>query len=232
MNKIDINNFNWGWMEKDPVSGEYHKNCMIDEIFVQKIYERFFEVEEGDLVMDFGASVGPFTFSILEKNPSHVYCFEPSWKEIETLTKNLTGSPVTIINKGITDLEGEILFPHLFVSEGEDKRGISTTFKRIIEDLNIDKIDFIKTDCEGGEYNIFSPENLIWIKNNVRKIVGEWHLSSAEEKEKFRVFRDTYLMTFSEYRIFSVDGIDIRWDLWNDHFIEYYEQVIIYIDNR
>jgi hypothetical protein len=29
-----------------------------------------------------------------------------------------------------------------------------------------------------------------------------------------------------------VDGVDIKWDLWNEHFIEYYTEVIIYIDNR
>jgi hypothetical protein len=26
--------------------------------------------------------------------------------------------------------------------------------------------------------------------------------------------------------------VDIKWDLWNDHFIEYYNEVIVYIDNR
>jgi hypothetical protein len=29
-----------------------------------------------------------------------------------------------------------------------------------------------------------------------------------------------------------VDGVNIKWDLWNDHFIEYYNEIIIYIDNR
>jgi len=29
-----------------------------------------------------------------------------------------------------------------------------------------------------------------------------------------------------------VDGIDITWDLWNEHFIEYYTEIIIHIDNR
>jgi hypothetical protein len=45
----------------------------------------------------------------------------------------------------------------------------------------------------------------------------EWQL----EKDK-----KTYL------KIFSVDVIDIKWNLWNEHFIEYYNEVIIYIDNR
>jgi cytochrome c peroxidase len=32
--------------------------------------------------------------------------------------------------------------------------------------------------------------------------------------------------------VFSVDGVNIKWDLWNEHFLEYYYQVLIYIDNR
>jgi len=28
------------------------------------------------------------------------------------------------------------------------------------------------------------------------------------------------------------DGVDIKWDLWNEHFIEYYQQVLIYINNK
>jgi hypothetical protein len=69
----------------------------------------------------------------------------------------------------------------------------------------------------------------------VRKISGEWHLNEKYYpgiKEKFRKFRDTYLKEMENHQVFSVDGVDIKWDLWNDHFLEYYNEVIIYIDNR
>ena len=71
-----------------------------------------------------------------------------------------------------------------------------------------------------------------WIKENVKKIVGEWHLNDSVTREKFVLFRDTYLRLFPKTYVFSVDGIDIKWDLWNDHFLNYYTEVIIYIDNR
>ena len=48
----------------------------------------------------------------------------------------------------------------------------------------------------------------------------------------FKNFRDNILTQFDKYEVFSVDGVDIKWDLWNDHFIEYYCEVILYIDNR
>ncbi len=120
---------------------------------------------------------------------------------------------------------------HLF--GGEDQME-SITFKKFIDLYGIEKIDFLKTDCEGGEFHIFTDENFDWIKSNVRKIVGEWHiqLQGHNYVEEFREFRDKYLSKFENFQIYSVDNVDIKWDLWNDHFLEYYKQIIIHIDNR
>jgi FkbM family methyltransferase len=239
---INLENFDWGWMDK-PTNrtlsngnvtksfGQWHKDAITKEIFEEKLYEKFFTVDEGDIVMDFGASVGPFTYSILDKKPKHVYCFEPSPEEIETLTKNTQSGPVTIINKGISDKEGEFEF-NLFGLDGGMKLAKSTTFDKIRDEYDIKKIDFIKTDCEGGEYSVFNNKNFFWVKENVRKIVGEWHLETPERKQQFRVFRDTYLRLFPKIEVFSVDGVNIKWELWTERFLEYYYQVIIYIDNR
>lgn len=239
---IDLSNFDWGWMnrptERTLTSGnttksysQWHKDAITKEIFEEQMYEKFFPVEEGDIVLDIGASIGPFTYSILNKKPKHVYCFEPSPSEIDTLRYNTQNGPVTVINKGIADVEGDIEF-NLFGLDLSSKVAKSTTFDKIREEFNITKIDFLKTDCEGGEYSIFNNKNFFWIKNNVKKIVGEWHLENPEKKEQFRVFRDTYLRLFPNIHVYSVDGVDIKWELWTERFLEYYFQVLIYIDNR
>lgn len=244
---IDLSNFDWGWMDEpyevepgifayhiDPDGSHielshYHKRCIIQEIFQDKLYEKFFEVTNNDLVVDVGASLGPFTYSILHKKPKHVYCFEPSIKEFKTLNRNLRGYPVTTINKGISNINSIVESVQLF---GGENKMETITFKTFIEHYSIDNIDFLKTDCEGGEYDIFNEENMGFIFNKIKKIVGEWHLSTPELKEKFRTFRDTYLKRFNNFYVLSVDGVDIKWDLWNEHFIEYYDEVIINIDNR
>jgi FkbM family methyltransferase len=211
--------------------GQYHKDSITQEIFIDKCYERFFEVEENDVVLDIGASVGPFTYSILNKKPKHVFCFEPSESEFKTLVSNTLGYPVTQINKGISNVNSVVMNDHLF--GGEDQME-SITFSKFIDLYGIDKIDFLKTDCEGGEFDIFTLENLDWIKKNVKKIVGEWHiqLQGHNNVEKFRQFRDVYLKEFPNHQVYSVDNVDIKWDLWNEHFLEYYAQIIIHIDNR
>jgi len=228
--KIDEVSFDWGSQT------EWYKQSITSEIFEDRIYERFFEVEEGDIVLDIGASLGPFTYSIIPKNPKHVFCFEPCEEEFPTLVKNTIGYPVTHIMKGISHVNTIVDNTKLFNSvRGTQTRMESITFKKFIKLYGINKIDFLKTDCEGGEYDIFNDENFNFIKNNVKKISGEWHLNESYYpgvKEKFRKFRDTYLKKMENHQVFSVDGIDIKWDLWNEHFIEYYSEVIIYIDNR
>lgn len=222
--------FDWG------TQNDWYIKTINKEIFENKIYERFFEVEKGDIVLDVGASLGPFTFSILNKNPKHVFCFEPCEEEFPTLVKNTVGNPVTHIMKGISNTNNVTQNNKLFNSvDGLQTEMESITFKKFINLYGIEKIDFLKTDCEGGEYDIFNDENYNFIKNNVKKISGEWHLNESYykgSKEKFRKFRDTYLKNMNNHQVFSVDGVDIKWDLWNEHFIEYYNEVIIYIDNR
>lgn len=223
---MNLNNFIW-----EPKCYEGFEETVTREVFVERIYEKYFGVEEGDVVFDVGASLGPFTYSILDKNPSHVFAFEPSYSEFKTLVLNTRHGNVTQINKGISHTVGEFDFIDVFDVSGGHKL-YSTTFKKVIEDYNIKKIDFLKTDCETGEYDIFNIENLFWIKENVKKISGEWHLREPWMKEKFRNFRDVYLRVFKNFKVHSCDGIDITWSLWNDNFISYYTEVMIYIDNR
>ena len=198
-------------------------------IFKNRIYETFFEVEEGDIVFDVGASVGPFTYSILNKKPKHVYCIEPSEVEFKTLNKNFQGYPVTPILKGIYSENTNTTNPHVYFTDGQ-MEGI--TFKRICELYNINHINFLKTDCEGGEYDIFNEENIDFIINNVDKISGEWHLGYEPLKSKFRNFRDLYLKRFDKIQVMSVDGVNITWNLWDESFLESYGEILIFIDNR
>lgn len=225
---MNTDNFNWG------NSNQWYREYIGNEIFEEKVYERIFQVEEGDIVFDAGSSLGIFGYSILDKKPSRIYCVEPSTEEIETSKLNIPAEIGVYLNHGIAEIDGEIELSDVY----ENGQTVSSRpfkvskFKTILAQNNIEKIDFLKTDCEGGEYEIFSIENLIWLKQNMRKAAGEWHLSTPAEKQKFRAFRNIFLTVFPNHEVYSVDGIDIKWDVWSDNFINYYNQVIIYIDNR
>lgn len=220
----DFSGFYWG--EEEPHLS--FKEFITKETLEDRIYEKVMTVEEGDVVVDIGASIGPFTYSILDKKPSHVYCLEPDNKEFRTLLKNVDGEPVTCIMAGISTEDKNIENGEYSFSKGGDMSTI--TLKTLFESYGLDRIDFLKTDCEGGEYSLFVEENYELI-SKIRKITGEWHLG-ANLKESFRKFRDEYLAKHENFEVYSVDGVNIKWDLFNEHFLNYYTEVIIHIDNR
>jgi FkbM family methyltransferase len=230
-----VKDFDWG----EIFDNEWFRGVIEDEIFVRKVYEKFFSVEKDDIVFDIGASVGPFTYSIQNKNPKHVYCFEPHRGLHETLKKNIAAENITVVDKAVGSVNGTLMLSGIYNAEYTETcdennfQEVETIkFKTFIEENNIERVDFLKTDCEGGEYDIFNDENLSWIKKNVKKVVGEWHLSNPELKAKFRKFRDTYLRELPNHEVYSCDDVDIKWSVWDDWFIEHYSEIVLYIDNR
>ena len=60
---MDISDFDWGNTTpkfKEFITEEFFNNP-------QNIYEILYPVQEGDIVLDLGASIGPFTWSIMSK---------------------------------------------------------------------------------------------------------------------------------------------------------------------
>lgn len=222
--------FDWG------CSSDWVKDTFSKEIFENKIYERIFHVEAGDVVVDVGASIGPFGYSINE-SIHHYYAIEPSKDFFPTLEKNVSRKdfPSTCINKAISsnsdknDIEVWGNYP---LNRSELMEVQTLTFDDFVNEHEIDEIDFLKLDCEGGEYDIFTPENFSWIYKNVRKIAGEWHLNTQQKKKKFSKFRNLYLVNFRGVKVFSVDGLDITDKIYSLDFIQYFQEIIIYIDNR
>lgn len=230
-----ITNFDWGLINQHP----WFKDVLINEIFRYNIYQRFFKVEPNDVVVDIGASIGPFSWAISKQKPSQIYCLEPHKELYKTLVKNLSHSNAICINKAIGSVDGLEnqygLFNELLINTCDDSNlqiVESIKFNSFIKEYNISNIDFLKLDCEGGEYNVFNEENFNWITSNIRKIVGEWHLSNDNLKNKFREFRDLYLNYFTKYSIHSTDFVNINDALHTDWFVEYYDTITIYIDNR
>ncbi len=218
----NLNEFDWG---KGSV---WYVDAAVKEIFEDNTYERFFEVEEGDVVVDLGASLGPFTYSILPKKPKQCYVVEPLSYQIGVLHKNVGRDNVKIIQGAITDKK-KIEISWDYITESVP----TFTFREFLNENGIDKIDFLKCDCEGGEYDVFQPSNIEFLKT-IPKIVTEFHMRKDDNFHncKFRWFRDNILPQFDNYQVFSVDGVDIKWDLWNEHFLDWYCEVIIYMDNR
>jgi autotransporter strand-loop-strand O-heptosyltransferase len=107
--------------------------------------------------------------------------------------------------------------------------------------LNVEKIDYLKVDCEGGEYDIFTDENLDYIENNVKKIAGEFH----KTYNKYGMNEAIKILEKLEGRGFDIwvesyDGINIKEQLlknhWlkneNKHAVDYYTEIYFWALNK
>lgn len=182
-------------------------------------------------MLDIGAHVGLFSVVAKKKGASKIIAVEPSAMRLQSLQKNLSDIDHVIIPHAVSDTAGLVKNGLIYDKFVEDMSVI--TFDEVLKNYNLSKIDFMKVDCEGGEYEIFSQKYIEWIKKNVRKISGEWHLSSHKFKSQFVFFRNEILSKhFQKYKAYSVDNVDITWQLFNSEFVDRYTEFTIHIDNR
>lgn len=196
--------FSWG--DVDPAFVEY----VATEIWGNNIYQKIQPVKENDVVVDIGASCGAFGYSILDKKPKHIYCFEPSKNFYDLLKSNLDYPNVSCINKAIvSDIHPKqhcILF-----WQDKEVEFETVTFNKFIREYNINKMDFLKIDCEGGEYSIFTDDNIHFLTNNVKHIACEFHFVEHQNAYNYKYvnFLKTYLPRFKTFKAFTQSGIDI-----------------------
>ncbi len=120
-------------------------------------------IQSGDIVLDAGAHVGESTYAAIRAGAARVVSVEPDQDNIAALRRNLAreiaSGQVVIIEKGVYDREGSLTFVHRdgsrdgFFVEGEATAGSLpiTTIDRIVSDLALPRVDFIKMDIEGAE---------------------------------------------------------------------------------
>ena len=161
------------------------------EIFINGDYEKepSCVIEKGDVVLDIGANKGFFTLNALQKGASKVYSVEPVKHSYEQIKKLLNDFPnVEPINNAIGETNGTI---SMFVDSDASATNCVTTYgdmfgresnKVDVESININtlieqidsKINYMKVDCEGSEFELFktiTEQNL----KNIDKLVIETH---------------------------------------------------------
>jgi len=242
LKRIDPNfvgEFDFDWGEND----ENMKTIISKEIFEEKIYEKYFSVKEGDIVVDIGSNVGAFSYSISNKKPKHIYCIEPSNNLVKTIKNNLKNVPHTIVDCAFIDIDSNCVEitdkDYIYSHSGNVMK--TMRFKTFIDQYKIDRINFLKVDCEGGEYDIFNEENRNFLLNSVDHIVGEWHFTGIQNfLYKFSKFRDLYLKEHTDYQVFEGCGKNITDKIFDDEYLIGFEkwyrevgdgQLMIYINN-
>lgn len=150
----------------------YVTRCMHEADTIDEAYN-YSDIKEDDIVVDIGANIGGFSVRVAEKC-KHVCAVEPLFdRELENNFKLNGITNYTIIPKGLGSGSKELQYENICksvecISLESIKKGIGG------------KIDFLKIDCEGGEWCIKSSE-----LSGVRRIEMELHLFNGENKNDF-----------------------------------------------
>jgi FkbM family methyltransferase len=181
---------------------------LFHEIWLERVYDRKgYEIRPGDKVIDIGGNIGAFAvFAGSSASNVSINTYEPFPQNVKYLKKNIEASKLSGINifqAAVAGEDGERFLKvddswvrHSLSDGAEEGRGIKVetiTLDRILGEMG--KCNFLKVDCEGGEYDIFynaKPETL----RKIDRIVCEYHdvaggtgeeLKSFFEKNSFRV---------------------------------------------
>lgn len=140
------------------------------------IYEMWdCHLKQGDVVFDLGANCGFFT-SKAAQIASKVISIDGSPESYSCLVENCKDyENVQTLNASVLSRDSEPSW--LWSKKGNPLR---FTLEEVMDIYKIDKIDFIKCDIEGGEYDLFkslSPETL----SKIDRIAIETHDENQNE---------------------------------------------------
>lgn len=154
-------------------------------------------IKPGDVVFDIGAHIGSFSIYAANKG-ALVYAFEPDLvnyhKLLDNIKLNQLESVIFPFNYGIYSYTGDLSLDiaghnkgghSVLTNSGEAKTKIHVKkLNDVISEHRIEKINLLKIDIEGAEYEIFKNLNELEIKT-IEKIVGEYHLIPEYENYDF-----------------------------------------------
>ena len=192
---------------------------MIDEIWAYRKYDYFgYRVNPGDVVVDIGANIGAFSlYAAKTCGASHVISFEPFLDNYKVLSNNVEHNMlrnITCVNQAVAGqgsvrtlrLDSTDAACHSLVG-GSSERTIEVeccTLDDVFRRFSLTKIDYLKIDCEGAEYEIL--ENAVSRLPQIRRISMETHTTfdrKAEDIEKLLRRHDFDVRLFGDHRLYA-----------------------------
>ncbi|HEY6420965.1 MAG TPA: FkbM family methyltransferase [Candidatus Binataceae bacterium] len=175
------------------------------------------ELQQDSIVMDLGANMGDFAVMAAALCPQgRVYAVEPLSEYVpvlETNTRLNRLSNVEIIRVALGDHEGEAKLSIAGVGSSMYFDGAAktetvrlTTLPQLMRDHRIERIDLLKMDCEGAEWDILPAAREVLPR--VRQICMEFHPARGWTAERLAAW-----LRESGYEVWYTDS---RWNgsLW------------------
>jgi len=189
------------------------------EIFKEKDHTKLpnFPSKNDSVIIDIGANEGFYTLKIKEILPkSKIIAVEPDPIAFKILRKNVESNKlknIKITNKAVASKTGKIIFETVkgrttvsatkvyekYRKKYELKKIMvdSITLDDLCKEFNIEKIDLLKIDVEGSEFDVLKGSKNILL--NVEKSVVEYHKAQKTEKPVIK------LMVKNNFRVAFID---------------------------
>ena len=161
----------------------------VKETCLDRVYELRGGIEEGSTVLDIGAGLGDFAASVARNDPrATVFAFEPLPKSFRRLVENveLNGlANVKTFREAVAGREGVVYLstptglsgqhrPSERPRDGESIPTTATTLAQALGRTPRGRCDFLKVDCEGGEYDILMTADADTL-SRIGRIAMEYH---------------------------------------------------------
>jgi FkbM family methyltransferase len=160
-------------------------------------------INEGDIVIDCGAHCGMFSHLANKRGAKTIYAFEPFKLNIVCLEKLLQfGYPINIIPTAVSDNNGFLNFRPNEQRSGSGKieeegyEVLCVTIDSIVKEFDIPRVDFIKMDIEGHEYQAIDGA-----RETIAKFKPKLGISAYHNPDDHKVFRELLLSINPKYDI-------------------------------
>ena len=171
------------------LSGHPHDIVTVFIIFIRRDYGK---VPAGSRVVDIGANIGAFSLYAARCGASKITAYEPNSEAFQCLQRNIqTNSLTSVISPrqfAATGTAGKLVpFPKKASAYNAILQNNSTEEYELVETISLTniveemgRIDFLKMDCEGAEWDILrhaKPSDLA----SIHTIRMEYHLGFQKE---------------------------------------------------
>jgi FkbM family methyltransferase len=149
-------------------------------------------VKSGDIVLDCGANVGVYTRVALDAGAKIVVAIEPAPENLESLRRNfkdeIAAGRVILVAKGVWDKDDVLTLRRdptntaadSFVMLKEKQAGgvqvPLTTIDKLVKELKLERVDYIKMDIEGAETNALTGAQETLAKDHPRLSLSSYHV--------------------------------------------------------
>jgi FkbM family methyltransferase len=169
-------------------------------------------VKAGDVVLDCGANVGVFTRVALQAGASKVIAIEPAPENLEALRRNfkdeIADGRVVVYPKGVWDKDDVLTLrvdprntaADTFVIDLKDAtesvKVPLTTIDKLVAELGLAKVDYIKMDIEGAE-----PNALRGAHDTIKRWKPRMSISAYHQPDHAVVIPEIIRATRSDYKM-------------------------------